>query len=192
MIFLRYWNCFDALQVPYELLVLYFLIIGGQNMTIPKSQLLNKDRNWQRELEHLSTVMVKKTLILILLLEIVVMYCTSNETFWPNSKSAAHWFFIYLCTVGIKSQNVNPILHCKTLIWRVGVWLKWVGPAYRVYQPNFPFDSNKITNGYGEIWLIDPVLYSWSINSVYFKVKIFKNERFLSSSFDMAHICIFE
>ena len=32
--------------------------------------------------------------------------------------------------MGIKSQNVNPILHCKTLIWRVGVWPKWVGPAY--------------------------------------------------------------
>ena len=29
--------------------------------------------------------------------------------------------------------------------------------TYRVYQPNFPIDSNKITNGYGEIWLIDPV-----------------------------------
>ena len=28
---------------------------------------------------------------------------------------------------------------------------------YRVYQPNFPIDSNKVTNGYGEIWLIDPV-----------------------------------
>ena len=33
-------------------------------------------------------------------------------------------------TVGVKSQNVNPILHCKTPIWRVGVWPKWVGPAH--------------------------------------------------------------
>ena len=28
---------------------------------------------------------------------------------------------------------------------------------YRVYQPNFPIDSSKITNVNGEIWLIDPV-----------------------------------
>ena len=33
-------------------------------------------------------------------------------------------------TVGIKSQNVNPILHCKTRILRVGVWPKWVGLAH--------------------------------------------------------------
>ena len=33
--------------------------------------------------------------------------------------------------------------------------------------------------------------YSWSINSIHFKVNIFKNEPFLSSSFEMAYICIF-
>ena len=35
-------------------------------------------------------------------------------------------------------------------------------------------------------------LYFWSINSIHFKVKTFKNERFLSSSFGMADICILE
>ena len=35
-------------------------------------------------------------------------------------------------------------------------------------------------------------LYSWSINPIHFKVKTSKNERFLSSSFGMANICILE
>ena len=30
----------------------------------------------------------------------------------------------------------------------------------------------------------------WSINYIHFKHNIFKNEQFLSSSFEMAHICI--
>ena len=35
-------------------------------------------------------------------------------------------------------------------------------------------------------------LYSWSIDLIHFKAKIFKNEQILSSSFEMAHISVFE
>ena len=68
-------------------------------------------------------------------------YCTWNfswnKIFWLHwatlffmGKSYDYLKTINCNTVGVKSQNVNPILHCKTPIWRLGVWPKWVGPAH--------------------------------------------------------------
>ena len=66
-------------------------------------------------------------------------------------------------TVAGIAINGYPISCCKRPILRVGVWpiMGWPLPL--------------------------PI---WSINYIHFKHNIFKNEQFLSSSFEMAHICI--